>query len=46
MITAENPWLIRGGYLENGESSNIFAFYLESGYPFFVITFRMVLTVD
>ncbi len=46
MITAENPWLIRGGYLENGESSSIFAFYLESGYPFFVITFRMVLTVD
>ena len=43
-VNTSNPWLLRGGHLDRGTGSGIFAFYRYSGTTYTYNSFRIILT--
>ena len=43
-ISADGPYLLRGGYIPDGSNAGIFSFYFETGRQIPYVSFRIILT--
>ena len=44
-VTSGNPWFVRGGYYNNGNTAGVFYFYFNAGEGYRYYGFRVVLSV-